>query len=232
MKKWLNSPAGAIAATFFLTIVVFLETIFSPSAPFFWFYAALAIVIPLYVGIEKFSWEYLKLALADNWKMIILIFIGMEIWDVGSNIGFQIWMNHLGKGADPNYSLEAAITHLASVAALGLGTTQNVTMSLYVLFFMFWAPVGEEFFYRGYLQKNLSRKFSVLASVGITAIIFGIRHGIHFFYLSPLPVAPMIFWIINATVWGIFIGLLYKNTKSLTICIAAHFLSNIIIFFV
>lgn len=233
MKKWLNSPAGAMLVAVFLTIIVFVETIFSPSAPFFWLYAALAIVIPVYAGMGKFSWKYLKFTFSDTWKIVILIFIGMEIWDVGSNLGFQAWMESLGKGADPNYSLQAAIPNLATVAAARLGTTQNVTMGLYALFFIFWAPVGEEFFYRGYLQKNLAKKLSVSAAIIIMAAFFGLRHAIHFFYLWPnLPIGPMMFWTVNAAVWGVFMGILYKETRSVSICIGAHFISNIIIFFI
>jgi len=232
-KEWLNSTAGAFIIAIAMTVLVCIETMFSPSAPFFWLYAALAIAIPIYAGMEKFSWAYSKFTIVEYWKIMVVIFIGMEVWDIGSNLGFQAWMNYLGKGDDFNFSMNAAIPHLASVAAARLGTTQSVTLGLYGLFFMLWAPIGEEFFYRGYLQKNLTKKLGSSFAIIIMALIFGLRHSIHFLYLWPeLPIGPMIFWAINATVIGALLGVLYKKTNSVSICIVAHFLANVIIFFV
>ena len=73
--------------------------------------------------------------------------------------------------------------------------------------------IGEELFFRGYLQKQLSNLFNIHLSILLTAFLFSAVH-LHFHGLLP------------RFVLGILLGYLLYWSKNLWIPIIAHFVNN------
>ena len=74
----------------------------------------------------------------------------------------------------------------------------------------FFAGVGEELFFRGWLQNVLINKSGVLLGILITSAIFGLLH-----YLSTA-------YAIYAFITGIYLGVIYQVSGNLYIVMAIH----------
>ena len=77
------------------------------------------------------------------------------------------------------------------------------------------APIVEEIMCRGLILNNLLSKKSILFSILISSIIFGV---IHLNLLQGL----------NAFILGISLSIVYIKTRNLYACMLGHFLNNII----
>ena len=75
------------------------------------------------------------------------------------------------------------------------------------------APVVEEIFYRGLLQRSLERRFGVWPGILGSALLFGVSH----FQLLQLPALVL---------FGVVLGLLAQRTGRLAAPIAAHIVFN------
>jgi membrane protease YdiL (CAAX protease family) len=227
-KQWMLSIPGALFVVAALTLVVLAESIFPPWAPYFIVYAILAIVIPLALG--SYAFGSIREVTARHWKLILGVFILALIVDQGIAGGlYQRVLDLLGVGGDPYYSLDAALGKLADVAAVKFGISPDAAMGLYALFILIWAPIGEELFYRGYLQGVLRSRWSFRASALVSAAFFGIRHATHFFFLFPdVPWIAAASWVASAFVFGLFMSWLYEKTRSLYPPILVHAALNLI----
>ena len=78
------------------------------------------------------------------------------------------------------------------------------------------AGIGEELFFRGWLQSILIHRFEVWLGILITAAIFGLAH-----YLS-------ITYAIYAGLTGIYLGVIYRVSGNLFIVMAVHALYDFI----
>jgi membrane protease YdiL (CAAX protease family) len=76
------------------------------------------------------------------------------------------------------------------------------------------APVAEEIFFRRLLIQSLLMKYSTLAAILISSLIFSVLH-FHSFHL------------ISTMVFSITLALLYLKSRSILICIASHSIFNI-----
>ncbi len=85
----------------------------------------------------------------------------------------------------------------------------NKEMILVVIVTVFFAPVSEELFFRGFLYKALRNRLPVGLAIAISSVIFG---AVHFdlYRFVPLFVA------------GVVLGHLYEKYKNLWIPIVAH----------
>lgn len=75
------------------------------------------------------------------------------------------------------------------------------------------APIMEETLFRGLIQGSISTKYGPTAGILISALIFGLIHGI-----------PQ--QVVNAFFIGIILGYIYYRTNSLLTVIILHFLNN------
>ena len=82
-----------------------------------------------------------------------------------------------------------------------------VGMCIYLIFCIFVIGLGEEIFWRGFIQKKLFGYFSTNKSIWFTAILFSL---IHFYIFTILPVRiGILFLALIALVGGIW-GYLFK----------------------
>lgn len=75
------------------------------------------------------------------------------------------------------------------------------------------APIGEELFFRGFLYNGLRRRMSILPSVLIASVAFGLVH------VHPLLIPPL-------AVVGAGLALIYERRQSLLASMTAHAVFN------
>ncbi len=228
IQNWLLSNIGIVGIATAITMIVLVESIFPPWAPYFIIYAILAILIPLLLRTYRFGpfWTVLR----NNWQIILVIFTIAVILDEGIfSWLYEHVLDSFGLGGNPYYSVHAAFGILASTAAKKFNITSAQAMMLYSLFILLWAPIGEELFYRGYIQGTLRQHGSFKMSALVSAAFFGIRHATHFFFLWPnVPFIAAISWAVSAFVLGLLISYLYEKTHSLYPPILVHLGVNLI----
>lgn len=94
---------------------------------------------------------------------------------------------------------------------------QNI---LFILFsIVIEAAILEEFICRGLVLNGLLNKYSPRTAIIISAVAFGVMH-------ANIP------QFINATILGLFLGLIYYKTKSLVLCIIVHAANNAFVFLI
>lgn len=228
LRTWLSSPTGVIVTGTVLTLIVLAESLFPPWAPYFIFYALLAILIPIFL--RTYQFESFRDVWKTHWRLTVGVFVISLIWDRGITTWLYEWLlNRFGLGGDPFYSLNAALVALADRAALKFGITPDMALMLYALFILLWAPVGEELFYRGYMQGVLRQSTSFRVSALVSAAFFGIRHATHLFFLWPdVPLAAAGNWVVGAFGFGLLMSYLYEKTRSLYPPMLVHVAINLI----
>jgi membrane protease YdiL (CAAX protease family) len=227
LRTWSLSNLGVMVIATLLTALVLVESIFPPWAPYFIIYAALAIAIPLTLRTYRFG--SFGTVMKSHWKLILVVFVIAVVWDEGiSTWLYERILASLGLGANPFYSLNAALAALAETAARKFDITSYQAMLLYAMFILIWAPVGEELFYRGYIQGVLRGRLGFKASALVSAAFFGLRHATHLFFLWPhVPLMAAASWVIGAFVFGLLMSYLYEKTDSLVPPILVHFGVNL-----
>lgn len=215
LKSWFLSGTSVVGIGVVLTLIVLGESIFPPWAPYFIVYAFLAIFIPL--ALKTYAFGSFRAVLRSKWKLILGIFVVAVIWDGGiATWLYQRILDGFRVGGNPFYSLNAAIEVLTGEAARKFSITRDTALGLYALFIVVWAPIGEELFYRGYMQGALRQSRSFKVSALVSAAFFGIRHATHLFFLWPnvLWIAAAS-WVVSAFVFGLLMSYLYEKTGSL-----------------
>lgn len=89
----------------------------------------------------------------------------------------------------------------------------------FTLLAIFFAPIVEEIFFRGFMQPALVKKTSVFWGILITALIFGISHTQYLDFGAAM---------ISVTVIGLILGIARHKTGSVMPGIFAHFFNNIL----
>jgi membrane protease YdiL (CAAX protease family) len=228
LKAWLLSGRGCVAVSIALTLIVLAESMFPPWAPYFVVYAVLAIAIPLSLRSYRFGpfWTVLK---SHRWLILAMLAV-VILFDQGvATWLYERFLTARGLGGNPHYSLDAAMVNLADVAARKFSVTRDTALMLYALFVVVWAPVGEELFYRGYVQERLRQTLGFGISASVSAFFFGIRHATHFFFLWPdIPWGAMANWVVGTFVFGLFMSYLYEKTRSLTPPMLIHAAMNVV----
>lgn len=229
LKRSLKTKNGAIFAATTLTTIVLLESIFPSWAPYFIVYAVLAIALPLWLKTPRWDWKNI---FKEHWKATVVFLLALLVWEIAiSNLLYEWILAVNGKGGDAFWSVSLAIDRVAQGAASKFGIDKGSALLLYGAFFLLWAPIGEEMFYRGYLQEVLRQDERGCASLIVPAAFFGLRHATHFFFLWPdVSYGAALVWALGAFVGGIIIALLYEGTRSIWPPILVHFSVNLISF--
>jgi len=82
---------------------------------------------------------------------------------------------------------------------------------------VFFAPVVEEFFFRGFMQPAIIKRLGVIGGIVVTALIFGISHTQYLNYGAAL---------FSVTAIGLILGIARYKTGSVMPGIFAHFFNN------
>jgi membrane protease YdiL (CAAX protease family) len=82
------------------------------------------------------------------------------------------------------------------------------------------AGVCEEFAFRGFLQRTLTRRFSFIPAVIVSAFVFGLFHF-----------DPQLVYIISAMTAGLVLGYVYHHWNSYVVAAIAHSTVNLVVLF-
>ena len=109
--------------------------------------------------------------------------------------------------------------------------TAGMVQRLYFGFIIAWAGIGEELYFRGYVQGVLRRHHSARYAITAATLLFAARHYMQMLLLLPTyPVFAATAWCVVAIPLGIVTGYIYEKTNSLWMPVAIHYLFNIIPF--
>ncbi|MBN1648008.1 MAG: CPBP family intramembrane metalloprotease [Spirochaetales bacterium] len=227
ISSFLKTRVGVLCAGLLLTGLVLYESILPPWAPYFILYAVLAVLLPVLLRTYRFG-RFAE-TFRKHWKLIIAVFAAALIWDQGISTFLADKLLALaGKAGDPFYSVGAALVALSGKAGSKFGISPDAAIMIYAAVVVIWAPVGEELFYRGYMQEVFSRRGGRRAAVLISAGFFGIRHMTHFFFLQPdIPWIACLSWAVSAFVYGLLMSYLYIKTETLWPPVLVHAAINI-----
>lgn len=227
-KEWPLSNTGIVTLAAILTLIVLAESVFPPWAPYFIIHAALAIYIPLALRAGAFG--SFREVMRSHWKLTLGIFLLAAAWDMGVTTWLaDAILKNLGLDGNPYYSLDAALQLLADTAAVKFSITPEAALLLYAAFIILWAPIGEELFYRGYMQGTLRKSHGFWTAALVSAGFFAIRHATHFFFLWPdVPVVAAASWVAGTFVFGLLMSWLYEKTRSLWPAMLVHAAVNVV----
>ncbi len=83
---------------------------------------------------------------------------------------------------------------------------------VYLLFNIFLIGLGEEIFWRGFIQSKLRKYFSKNAAIGLSAFFFAL---IHFYLFFVIPVKLGVAFLVLIGLGGIIWGYLYEYSKNI-----------------
>jgi membrane protease YdiL (CAAX protease family) len=116
-------------------------------------------------------------------------------------------------------------------AAPRLNLSAHTVKVAYLGFITAWAGLGEELYFRGYVQGVLRRHHSARYSITVATMLFAVRHYMQMLLLFPTyPVFAATAWCALAVPLGFAVGYLYEKTHSLWMPVTIHYLFNIIPF--
>jgi membrane protease YdiL (CAAX protease family) len=207
-----GSAGAAVGVAAVLMVIAAAENTVAPWAPFYVVYATLTLLLPFVFGsvtiakvrVAKWPFWIAALGLALLLQGVIRLLTGMV-------------------------DLPGMFGAMFEVAGRRLGRPPVAVAKAYLLMITIWAGLGEELFYRGYLQARLRRRFGAVTAIAIASAIFALRH-----YTQVLLAWPHIDWT-TATVWvastfivGVVLGWLYEKSASLLPPILCHYVVNLL----
>jgi membrane protease YdiL (CAAX protease family) len=195
-----------------LMVVAVLENTVAPWAPFCLAFALLTSGLPWLMGAvdrSQFRRPSFRYALAG--------------------LGLGILLQGVFRLMTARADLPGMFGQVLTVAAGRVGRSPEAVGRAYLLFIQVWAGLGEEVFYRGYLQRSLRSRFRPLPSIAGAALAFALRH-----YSQVLLTWPHVDWA-SATIWvaatfvaGLVFGWLYERSASLWPPILCHYVLNLL----
>jgi membrane protease YdiL (CAAX protease family) len=222
MSNLLNRPVTAVILAIVIVAVVLLESTGVPWAPFFYLTAILTVAIPL-AARTRFADRPRKTG-RRLWLAIAAALTGLLVFDVALN-GPVLDALHTGTGIMP---LSLALMALLKKAAAAQGLSIDNATMIYAAFYVLWAPVAEEMFYRGYLRQALAPAIGEGATAITTSALFAARHVPHLMYLSPVPWPTIVIWSGTIFICGLILYWLVRRTGALWPAIVVHFVDNAI----
>ncbi len=232
MRSRLLTTPGVLGLVTALTLVALMENTVAPWAPFYVLYAALCTILPLWLGTYRFG--RLRDLRAWIWVLVLLSpFLLQLLVGLWTSRIYPALVLPFGVGPaaaqGAGHSLGAALPELFDRAS-DLWRTDAATIGwIYLLFILAWAGLGEELFYRGYVQGVLRRRHGFAFAALTSAIFFGVRHATQLALLWPAyPWGAAASWVVISFVFGLFMSFLYERSNSLHPPVIVHYLFNLI----
>lgn len=225
LRAGLSTPGACIAVACAAMLLAWLEHGYAPWRPFYLAYAALCVALPLLVG-GRFAWVRLGVS---RWLLVIAGVVAVQAglgWFASS--GLPGLLSSLGVGAEalPDWNPSRALGMAIARYAPHWGLEPPQMLLAYLMFITLWAGVGEELFYRGYVQERL-RPWGTAAAAFASAFLFAIRHGVQL-QGPDYPWLAALVWIGLCFVLGLLFAALYEWKRSIWPPIVAHVLFNLI----
>jgi len=115
---------------------------------------------------------------------------------------------------------------LGLLVVIYLGLTVAHYFDISDLPLIFFAPLNEEIFFRGYMLGTLSKSnYDKWKRILLTSVLFALAHI--FTYHSTYPLDKVAWTIFAPFIGGMFFGFLYMQSKTILWCFLAHMLYNL-----
>lgn len=232
-KGFHKTTIGVFAVSFALMIVAGLENSVAPWAPFYLVYAALATILPL----KWKTWRFGPARSVHWWMWAACPVIAILLQAVGSvviNILYARVVVAIGgpeRLNDPIIGVPAMFAAMFDAAAVRLPFSAHTVQVMYMCFVVAWAGLGEELYFRGYVQGVLREHHSARYAIIMATLLFAVRHYMQMLLLLPkYPVFASTAWVALAIPVGLVTGLIYEKTRSLWMPVLIHYLFNIMPF--
>jgi membrane protease YdiL (CAAX protease family) len=228
-----ETTIGVFVVSTALMVVAALENSVAPWAPFYVVYAALATALPLVWRTYRFGpvravpwWLW---AICPVAAILMQAFASVLVNAVYARI--VVALGGVERLDDPLIGVPAMFDAMFAAAAAHLGIATETVSSAYFAFILAWAGIGEELYFRGYVQGALRKRHSARYAILVAATLFAVRHYMQMLLLLPkYPVFAATAWVLMAFPLGIVLGIAYERTKSLWVPVAIHYLFNLIPF--
>ena len=207
-----HSTVTVLGVAAALTVVAALENSVAPWAPFYGGYAALATALPFVFGA-------VPVALPARPRVLHVI--------------TALVLAALLQGA---FRLITSATDLGAMfgavftaASARLHRPPELIAARYILFIQLWAGLGEELFYRGYVQAQLRHRWGPGPAITVASVLFALRHYTQVLLAWPaVPWGAATVWVAATLLVGITLGVLYDRTRSLVPPIVCHYAFNLL----
>jgi membrane protease YdiL (CAAX protease family) len=230
-----ETALGVLLVSFALMVVAGLENSVVPWAPFYVVYAALATLIPIKWGTYRFG----PIKAVPWWAWAVCPVIAILVQAINSVLMSEVYsrivvsMGGVERLENPVIDVGAMFTALFVKTGERFHIDPKLAARLYYGFIIAWAAIGEELYFRGYVQGTLRKHHSARYAIGVATALFAVRHYMQMLLLLPkYPIFAASAWVFMAIPLGILLGYVYERTKSLWIPVAIHYLFNIIPFLV
>ena len=197
------------------------------------FFPAIGVLLTRLITKEGFQNAWLKPNLKKNLRFYLLAWFGPAILTfAGMGIYFLLFPDHL----DLNFGYMKTMMAAAGTPYEAQAVPMDLLMTIQCVQAVFLAPAlnfvtcfGEEWGWRGYLLPKISSHFSVVPTLLITGIIWGLRHAPmtiigHNYGLGywGFPFTGIAMMCVFCIVLGIFLSYVTLKTKSCIPAILGH----------
>ena len=132
---------------------------------------------------------------------------------------------------DPIIAVPAMFSAMFDAASTRLLIPANHVRIAYMGLIVAWAGLGEELYFRGYVQGVLRTRHSARYAILMASLLFATRHYMQMLLLLPkFPIFAATAWVVMAIPVGIVLGIIYEKTGSLWLPVVIHYLFNLIPF--
>ncbi len=225
LRQRLLTPAGVLATAAALTAVAWLENGLAPWSPYYGVYALSATLLPLALGTYRFG----PLSRLRWWHWPGLLVLAALLQVVAGVFVSTVWpalLDLVGVAAAADFP--TALGRMFAAAAARLPGDAALHQKLYLGAILAWAGLGEELFYRGYVQGTLRRRWGRWPALVTATFLFAVRHATQLALVSPYPWAAAASWVVFAFLVGLALGLLYERTGSLWQPVIVHYAFNLL----
>jgi membrane protease YdiL (CAAX protease family) len=164
-------------------------------------------------GVAVLSW----IRFVNHGPLAALGLSRKPLWDIGAGLVTGILLIVVGSVmlALVKFLVSQVIGHEPATPEQVVGCVRGSALAFLGPVVVVVAPFGEELFFRGFLYKSLRRRSSVVVSVLISSVAFGLVH------VYPLLIPPL-------AVVGAGLALVYERRQSLLASMVAHATFNLL----
>jgi membrane protease YdiL (CAAX protease family) len=224
---------GVLAVSLALMVLAGLENRPAPWAPFYVLYAAAATWLP--VRWKTYRFGPIRAVHWWMWAACPVIAILMQaLASVAVHVVYARAVVAIGgpeRLGNPVIGVPAMFDAMFEAASSRLHVAAGTVRAAYLAFLVAWAGLGEELYFRGYVQGVLRRRHSARYAIAVASVLFAVRHYMQMLLLLPkYPIFAASAWCLMAIPLGIVLGILYEKTRSLWMPVVIHYLFNIVPF--